>query len=50
MEEIFVPDEIFKIRIHDLEANLEAVDGHMRWVVTREDRTKYALRPESAKL
>ena len=30
-------------------AILSNVDGHFRWVVTREDGTRYIARPEEAK-
>ncbi len=30
-------------------AELKSVDGHARWVVTREDGSKYIARPEDAK-
>lgn len=33
----------------DKSVELTAVDGHQRWVVTREDGTKYIARPEEAK-
>lgn len=49
MEERYCPDEEYKAKVHELNAVLQPVDGHMRWVVTEEDGTKYALRPESAK-
>ena len=31
-------------------AELTNIDGHARWVVTRDDGTKYIARPESAKV
>ncbi len=29
-------------------ANLTTIDGNMRWVITREDGTRYIARPEEA--
>lgn len=49
MEERFVPDIELKARAKYKKAVLTAVDGKMRWIVTEEDGTQYAMRPESAK-
>ncbi len=29
-------------------ANVKSIDGHARWVIEREDGTKYIARPQSA--
>ena len=49
MEEQFVPDLELREQRIARNAVLDSIDGHMRWIVTREDGSKYALRPESAK-
>lgn len=49
MEIIYIEGDnlAFKAFIHGLgdKAELLGIDGHFRWVVTREDGTKYIARP-----
>lgn len=49
MEERFYPDEGFKEIVKEFGAVLTAIDGHMRWVVTKDNGEQYALRPYSAR-
>jgi len=55
METVYVPGDSIAfrnfIRGHTIgkRANLKAIDGHFRWVITREDGTEYIARPEEAK-
>ena len=51
MEIFYVPgtDADFVLYIAQHKARWEAVDGHFRWIITREDGTEYIARPESTK-
>lgn len=48
METIFVPTKDFRKHIWDAgdRATLESVEGKNRWVITREDGTRYIARPK----
>lgn len=43
------PDFIVFIKSLGDKALLKAVDGHFRWVITRDDGTQYIARPEEAR-
>lgn len=49
----YIPDDQFRAFIWDKgigkDANMINVDGHARWEITREDNTKYIVRPLSSK-
>lgn len=53
MEIVYIPgnDTEYVIFIQNLKekATLTSIDGKQRWVVTRDDGTKYIARPESSK-
>lgn len=49
MEVRYCPDLELKVKVKELKAVLQPVEGKMRWVVTEEDGFTYALRPESAR-
>jgi hypothetical protein len=40
----------FKAYTDEHKAELRAIDGHFRWVITREDGTEYIVRPLECKL
>ncbi len=43
------PDFVVYIQALGDKAELSSVEGHARWVVTREDGTKFIARPEDTK-
>lgn len=49
METIYIPggtaDFVVFIHAQGDKAQLESVEGHGRWIITREDGTKYIARP-----
>lgn len=55
METQYIPGDAFAFKAFidqhykDDTVTLENIEGHNRWVITREDGTKYIARPESAK-
>lgn len=51
MEIKYIPDTEFVIFIKQLgdKAQLKAIDGHFRWVVTGEDGIDYIARPEECR-
>lgn len=48
METIFIPVKDFRKHIWDAgdRATLEAIEGFNRWVITRENGTKYIVRSQ----
>lgn len=54
MEIEYVPDNEFRAFIWDKgigkNANVINVEGRARWEITREDGTKFIVRPESARV
>lgn len=45
----YAPDAKFRAAVKEAKAQLENIDGHMRWVVHPEDAEAYILRPESTR-
>lgn len=50
MEIIFIPEKEFVAFIKEQgvgdKANLKAIDGKFRWIITREDGSEYICRPQ----
>lgn len=52
MEIVYIPGDSFAFKTFvdehyaDSTVQLENIEGHNRWVVTKEDGTKYIVRPE----
>lgn len=53
METIYIEgnDTDFVLFIQNLggKAEFTSIDGHARWIITKDDGTKYIARPKSAK-
>lgn len=53
METVYIPggsaDFVVFIDSQREKAELKSIEGHFRWVITREDGTQYIARPEDAK-
>lgn len=51
-ETVFIPGEapdfVVFIKAQGEHAQLHAIEGHFRWVITREDGTRYIARPGNA--
>ncbi len=47
----WIPDDKFRAHIWDAKekADLKAIDGFTRWVITGEDGVQYIVRPESSR-